>query len=396
MRIGLDARWIFGEISGIGAYTRELIRHLALLDHDNHYVIFFNSAALKDRLLEETGLERSDNFSACVLPFGLFSIANQLQLPRILMEQRLDVYHSPNYLIPLRAFPRNRPGRVRCVTNLHDLIPLIFPEYTPRSRKRRIFPLYRWLMLQVGMRSDIILTGSSSARNDIIRHLRIPPERMPAVLAIPDGVAARFKPAAPGARARSGTPADELGPGGQRGAKVILWVGRPDPYKNLAGLIAAFARLKHEAHFPAILRLAGSRDARYPEAGRLAAQLGVERDVVQTGYLTDDQLVREYQGADVFVLPSFYEGFGLPVLEAMACGTPVVCSRQGSLPEVAGDAALQVRPQDVPGLAEAIRRVLSEPALAADLAARGLRQAARFTWAATAQETLRAYWRALA
>jgi alpha-1,3-rhamnosyl/mannosyltransferase len=140
----------------------------------------------------------------------------------------------------------------------------------------------------------------------------------------------------------------------------------------------------------------GAKDPRYPEADQLAASLGVDREVIRTGYVSDDQLLAEYQQADVFVLPSLYEGFGLPVLEAMACGVPVICSNKGSLPEVAGDAALKVQPQDTLGLSEAIKRVLGDPRLANDMIARGLKQAAKFTWTVTAQETLRAYWQALA
>ncbi len=365
-----------------------MIRHLALADRENRYVLFFDDAARKERVLAAAGVAGADNFSACVVPFGLFSLANQWHLPRVLAAQRLDVFHCPNYLIPLRAFPRGQPGRIRCVTNLHDLIPLMFPEYAPHSRKRRLFPLYRWIMREVGRRSDVILTGSACARDDIIRHLGIPPARQANVLAIADGVAERFKPAPAGAPA---APA-----GSQAGARVILWVGRPDPYKNLAGLVTAFTRLKAAGGLPVTLRLVGALDPRYPEAGLLAAKLGVARDVVLTGYVSDDQLLEEYRRASVFVLPSRYEGFGLPVLEAMACGTPVICSNRASLPEVAGDAALQVDPDDLPGLAEALARVLENPRLAGDMAARGLRQAAAFTWTATARKTLRAYWQALA
>ncbi|MBU4200573.1 MAG: glycosyltransferase family 4 protein [Verrucomicrobia bacterium] len=393
MRIGIDARWIFREMTGIGTYTRELIRNLVVLDKYNHYVIFFNDEKLKNRLIDDTGLGPAENFSACVVPFGLFSITNQWYMPQILAEQRIDVYHSPNYLIPLRAFPRNQPGQIRCVTSIHDLIPLVFPEYAPRSRKRRLSPLYHWIMHQVGTRSDIILTGSQSARDDILLHLRIPPEREQSVMSIPDGVSSRFKPL-PQDTSSSGAGPDFI-PGTHRGARVILWVGRPDPYKNLTGLIEAFARLREQCRFPVVLRLVGPKDPRYPEAAQLAAKLGVERDVVWTGYVTDDQLVREYQQADVFILPSRYEGFGLPVLEAMACGIPVICSNKGALPEVAGDAALKVQPQDILGLSEAMKRILTDHRLAEDMVARGFQQASKFTWTVTAQKTLDAYWKAL-
>jgi len=135
----------------------------------------------------------------------------------------------------------------------------------------------------------------------------------------------------------------------------------------------------------------GPKDRRYPEASRRAASLGVADAVTWLGYLPDDRLVSEYQNADVFVQPSWYEGFGLSVLEAFACGTPVICSNKGSLPEVAGGAALIVQPQDMIGLTEAMRRVLTDFRLARDMRERGLRQAQKFTWEATARMTLEAY-----
>lgn len=386
MKVGIDARWIFKEVSGIGAYTRELIRQLALLDRDNEFVIFFNDAELRKRTADETALSAARNFGTYLLPFDLFSLRNQLRLPKILADLHIDVFHSTNYMIPLRAFPRNRPGRIRCVTTIHDLIPLVFPEYAPRSKKNRFFPLYRWIMHQVGMRSDIIITGSKSARDDVVQHLRIPAEREAAVLTIHDGVDARFRPRA--AAAAQGGP--------RAGTQTVLWVGRPDPYKNVTGLIEAFARLRENGRAPVKLRLIGPEDDRYPEGRRLAQELGVEADIEWVGYVSDARLVQEYQRADVFVLPSRYEGFGLPVLEAMACGVPVICSNKGSLPEIAGEAALKVQPQDIVGLSEAMKRVLADGRMADDMRARGLQQAAKFTWAATARQTLDAYWKALA
>ncbi|MFH1476651.1 MAG: glycosyltransferase family 1 protein [Verrucomicrobiota bacterium] len=380
MKIGIDARWIFKELSGIGAYTRELIRHLARLERTHKFVIYFNDPALRDRTVAETGLDHASNFSARLLPFGLFSIRNQLRLPSLLAEDALDVFHSTNYMIPLRAFPRGKPGRIRCVTTIHDLIPLMFPGYAPRAWKRRFFPLYRWLMREVAARSDLVITDSQSAHDDVIRHLRLAPER---VLAIPLGVAPRFQPS---------VQTDV----GARAAQKILWVGRADPYKNLTGLIEAFAALRKQYHLPLELRIVGPRDRRYPEASRLVANLGIEDAVTWLGYLSDDCLANEYQDADVFVQPSWFEGFGLPVLEAFACGTPVICSNKGSLPEVAGGAALTVQPQDIIGLTEAMRRVLTDFHLAQDMRARGLRQARKFTWEATAQMTLEAYQKAMA
>jgi len=144
------------------------------------------------------------------------------------------------------------------------------------------------------------------------------------------------------------------------------------------------------------LRIVGPKDRRYPEASRRAAGLDIATAVKWLGYLPDDRLLSEYQNADVFVQPSWYEGFGLPVLEAFACGTPVICSNKGSLPEMAGGAALIVQPQDMIGLTEAMRRVLTDSRLARDMSARGLRQAQKFTWEATARMTLATYNKAMA
>ncbi len=388
MKIGIDARWIFKELSGIGSYTRELIRHLSRLEREHQFLIYFNDPLLRDRTVAETELGQAPNFSTRLLPFGLFSIRNQLHLPGLLNEAALDIFHSPNYMIPLRAFPRNRPGRIRCVTTIHDLIPLMFPGYAPRAWKRRFFPLYRWLMHEVAMRSDLVLTDSQSAQNDVVRHLHLPPEK---VLAIPLGVEPRFQPAA---RAQAG--GTGWAPGGAKAKHTILYVGRADPYKNLAVLIEAFAALRQQCKLPVELRIVGPPDRRYPEAAQRAARLGVEDALTWLGYLSDDDLVSEYQHADVFVQPSWYEGFGLPVLEAFACGTPVICSNKGSLPEVAGGAALIVQPQDMIGLTEALRRVLTDERLAQDLRERGLRQAQKFAWEVTARLTLEAYKKAAA
>ena len=383
MKIGIDARWIFKELSGIGSYTRELIRHLARLERTHKFVIYFSDPVLRDRTVAETDLGHAPNFSTCLLPFGLFSIRNQLRLPGLLTEAALDVFHSTNYMIPLRAFPRGRSGRIRCVTTIHDLIPLMFPAYAPRAWKRRLFPLYRWLMHEVARRSDLVITDSRSARDDVVRHLHLRPER---VLAIPLGVLPKFQPPA-----RTDTGVTGWTPGSARAKQTILWVGRADPYKNLVGLIEAFAALRKQYQLPVELRIVGPKDRRYPEASRRAAGLGIAAAVTWLGYLPDDCLLSEYQHADVFVQPSWYEGFGLPVLEAFACGTPVICSNKGSLPEVADGAALIVQPQDMIGLTEAMRRVLTDLRLARDMSARGLRQARKFSWEATARMTLAAY-----
>ncbi len=231
-------------------------------------------------------------------------------------------------------------------------------------------------MIEVGMRADIILADSNTSKTDVVRELAIPKSRTPSVVVVPAGVSPEYQP---GAR-RTG------------GKRTILYVGRLDPYKNVTGLVEAFAQVRKALPEADVgLRIIGPPDARYPEARQAAVRLGVESSLEWAGYVDEAGLVAAYQQADVFALLSKYEGFGLPVLEAMACGTPVVCSNRASLPEVAGDAALLVDPEQMSDAAAAITRVLREEPLAASLRERGLRQAAKFTWTRTAAMTLMAY-----
>ena len=374
-RIAIDARWVFRELSGIGRYTLELLRQLAEAGAPHRYWVLVRDAERRAFIEREAGLAGRAEFTFAELPHGPFSPAGQFAAARWLRAQKIDVYHSTNFMVPLPAFPRRRPHAVTCVCNIHDLIPLVHPEFTPRALKTRFFPVYRVLMHEIARRTDTVVTGSASARDDIVRLLGIAPAR---IAVAPDGVSARY---APGGEK----------PSVRGGPKTVLYVGRSDPYKNLPGLVAAFARLVRAGGVDARLRIVGPPDARYPEAGEAARRLGVADRVEWTGYLDDAGLLRAYQDADVLALLSRYEGFGLPVLEAMACGTPVVCSNAASLPEVAGNAARLVAPDDEAGAAAALRDVLTNPAEAARLRAAGLAQAAKFSWRAAADAVLRVY-----
>jgi len=392
MKIAIDARWIFREISGIGHYTRELIRHLALLDRNNEYVLFFDNASVRDRTVAETNMNDAHNFTTQILAYGVFSVRSQALFPLVLTRNSVDVFHSTNYMIPFLAFPRHKRGKMKCVATIHDVIPMIFPDHAPKSRKARFYPLYRRVMLETGARADTIIVDSRTSKTDVIRHLLIPASEEDKVRSVYCGVSERFHPLETDTpRASSGRGAADSGPGSQGNPKKILYVGRTDPYKNLTALIRAFAKARERCPFPVALTVAGFADTRYPAARRVAAQLRIESEVNWTGYLSDDELVSAYRSADLLVHPSRYEGFGLQVVEAMASGLPVICSSAGSLPEVAGDAAVMVDPDDPDGLAEKITEVLTDETLAHRMAEKGLRQADKFTWSRTAAETLEAY-----
>lgn len=339
------------------------------MNHTHRVTLLFACAEVLERTRARTRFDANPLFSARLFPHGPFSPASQMLLPGLLAAGGFEVFHSTNFMMPLLP-----AGRTRVAVTIHDLIPLLFPDHAPRSKKTRLFPLYRALMRAIGRRADLIVTVSEATRRDVLRELRIAPARAHRVVSIPEGVEPAYRPA----------------PRAPRTEKRILYVGRRDPYKNLPLLVEALALVRARG-IPARLQVIGPPDARYPEAPQRAASLGLEGVIDWTGYVTPEALIDAYQQADVFCLPSRYEGFGLTVLEAMACGTPVVCSNSGSLPEVAGDAARLTaidRPEPV---ADALAAVLMDDALAARLAARGLAQAARFSWDRTAQETLRAY-----
>ena len=375
MRIAIDTRWIFRELSGVGQVAQQLVRELARSDTEDEFVLLFAREDLCERTRRVTAFSSNPRFSAVTVPYGVFSPRSQLALPRLLKRHGIEVYHAPNYLIPYLAFPRDRPGRIRCVVTIHDVIPLLFPDHAPRSRKARFYPLYRGLMRETARRADVLTTVSEASRRDIIEQLAVPADREQDVVVIQNGVQA---PDAPAGQTPDGPP-------------LLLYVGRFDPYKNVPLLVRVFAQLR-SGSFPDLrLRVIGPPDPRYPEARDLARELGVTEAIDWSGYVADEALARAFREAAVLVLPSRYEGFGLPVLEAMAAGTPVVCTRAGALPEVAGDAAVLVEPDDADALAAALTRVLTDEAKRTRLREAGLERVQQFTWERTAGEMLAAY-----
>ncbi len=383
MKIAIDARWIFPEISGIGVYTRELLANLAKLESPHTFLAYFDDPALCARTVAEAGLAQAPHIETKVVPWSLFSLRNQAAMGGQLKHDGVRVFHSPNYMIPLPPFPRRRSGQIRCITTIHDMIPMVFRDHAPASRKAKLFPIYAALMREIGRRSDLITTVSECSKRDILTHLQMPTTRAADIHVVPNGISERYCP--------DPALAPNRGKDDPARVRTILYVGRADPYKNVTMLVEAFDALAHQLPFPVRLLIAGSRDERYPEAEQRAVTLGRGEQVTWTGYLSDAQLLRTYQSADVLAHPSRYEGFGLQVGEAMRCGLPVVASRGGSVPEVAGDAAILLDPDDTAGFTAALRRVLTEPALAEGMIARGHARVAAFTWRSNAQTMMSIY-----
>lgn len=370
----LDGRTAQPHFPGIGRYVTHLAaglipllaadERLTILFHPRHPLILPTSARVVLLPVEAS-------------PFGL---AQQWQVPRLLRRLHADLYHSAYIVMPYAP-------RTPTVLTVYDVIPLLFPEQS--SVRARL--IARWANRLALRTACVVLAISDATRRDYIRHLGVPPGK---IVTIPPAAEFGGRETAgrqPGAGVGGRAPGSAVTPHAPHNARYVLYLGSNKPHKNLVRLIEAFSRVPDHT---VRLVIAGAWDARYPEARRCAEALDLTDRIVFRGPVAEAELAALYAGAALFVFPSLYEGFGLPVLEAMACGAPVVCANTSSLPEVAGDAALQVDPLDVDALATAMARVLADPALAADLRARGLRQAARFSWAQTAQRTLEIYRRA--
>lgn len=276
--------------------------------------------------------------------------------------------------------PRLRPA----VVTVHDIVPFLVRHDEEQSTFRHpLDVLFDGLAMSGLKRANALISVSEFTKRTIVETFGYAPER---IWVVPNGVAHEtFSPqAVPSAfRDRYGL---------QDGCRYLLYVGSENPRKNLPRLLQAFARVRQEMPEVRLIKI-GSPE--YTEQARLLrAQIqamGLEEEVRFVEHVSDQDLALFYNAADLFVFPSLYEGFGLPPLEAMACGTPVVCSNAASLPEVVGDAAVTVDPYDVDALADAMHRVLADPELREDLRARGLARARQFTWERTARETLAVY-----
>lgn len=358
----LDGRTATPHFPGIGRYVRNLVAAMpAYLEQDERLYILSPNG-------EQPG---PDHPRVCYVPAAPspFSVQQQWQVPRLIRRSAPDarVYHSAYYLMPYRA-------GVPTVVTLHDLIGLVMPE-TVSPRARRFFKLTVWLALRA---AQAVIVGATDTRTDLINHFNVPTER---ITVIPYAPAPRFQPQSSAAINAARTALD-LPP------QYLLYFGINKPHKNLVRLVEAHAKLPDSA--PPLV-IGGAWDERYPEAKQRAAALELGDRVRFIGRVDDEHLPALYAGSTLFVFPSLYEGFGLPVVEAMACGAPVICANSPGLRDAAGDAGLRVDPHNTELLAATIQRVLDDQDLRATLQARGLAHAQSLTWVGAAKATLDVY-----
>ncbi|MBI2953590.1 MAG: glycosyltransferase family 4 protein [Chloroflexi bacterium] len=377
MRIGIDYTAAVNQGAGIGRFVRGLIDSLASLDHNNEYVLFYSYRG-QDK--PTVPVASHPNFRECAVPISnrlLTIIWHRLgiPIPVELITGQVDVFHSPDFVLP----PVRRAAKVLTV---HDLSFLLFPECAEEGLRSY---LERAVPASVA-RANIITADSANTKNDLVCLLDASPDKVEVVYG---GVEDRFRPLNGNGEALSAT-RRKFG----LSYPFILSVGVIEPRKNLKRLVEAYALLKSRAGFQHKLVIAGRKGWLYDAVFRRVEDLKLSKDVVFLGPIPDADLVALYNLADVFVYPSLYEGFGLPPLEAMACGTPVVSSNSSSLPEVVGDAGLMAPPEDVEAIADAIERVVFDSALANELRARGLVKAKQFTWYRAAEKIMSVYLRA--
>jgi glycosyltransferase involved in cell wall biosynthesis len=364
MRVAIDARKLHD--FGIGTYIRNLLRHLARIDRDTEYVLLSRDADLEG--LRQLG----ENFRPVRESSRNYSFREQIHIPYLLARERPNVYHAPHYVLP-PAVP------CRSVVTIHDTIHLMFPQYLPN---RGAYVYAKSLMWAAARRSDRILTVSESSKRDIIHYFNIAPEKIVVVYNALDERFGLEPDPAEIARVRERFQLEH---------GFVLYVGNIKPHKNLVRLIEAFDGLRRDGFEDLKLLIIGDEISKWPALRRAVHRHKLHKHVRFLGFQSDDTLASLYRLAAVFVFPSLYEGFGLPPLEAMASGTPVVTSNVSSLPEVAGDAAVLVDPYDADAIRDGIKRVLTDPALREDLRRKGLQRAQEFSWERSVARTREIY-----
>ena len=353
MRIGIDARKLHD--FGIGTYIRNLLRQLARLDHDTEFVLFCRP--------EDAGTLGSlgANFRPVVERAGNYSAAEQIHIPLAVKRERVTLFHAPHYVLPVL---------VPCpsVVTIHDCIHLMFPQYLPN---RLALAYARTSIALAARRATRIMTVSETSKRDIIKFFGTPPSKIDVIYNAYDDRFGIVPPEEDLERVRERF---------QLHDPFVLYAGNVKPHKNLERLIDAFHLVRQRGLPNLKLVLIGDEISKYAVLRRAVHRHQLHKYVRFLGYLPEDTLAHMYRLASVFVFPSLYEGFGLPPLEAMASGTPVVTSNVSSLPEVAGDAALLVDPYDPSAIADGIHRVLTDDALRATMRVKGLARAHQFSW----------------
>jgi glycosyltransferase involved in cell wall biosynthesis len=365
VNIGIDARaarWYRG--TGIGTYTYQLIYNINMMDKLNRYLLFLPDENISDlnpgdnidiRMISE---DKKENFW------------EEVDIPNILTNTGIDVYHVPQNGIGLPK-DKNCPF----VITLHDVIPYRMPE----TVGPQFYEIYTREIPEIVPVCDGIITVSNYSRDDIAKAVNFPKEKIYVThLAAEDIYYPQNKKVCREFVKNKYGIED----------KFILYVGGFSPRKNIKGLIQAFSTIKGKIEEPCKLVILGKKGRSYYDYRDLAHSLHLKDDVIFTGYVPVEELPVFYNAASIFCYPSFYEGFGLPPLEAMACGTPTISSNVTSMPEILGDDAIYIDPHNVDDMAEKLLNLIEDENLQEEMALKGLKRSAMYSWKRTAVETI--------
>jgi glycosyltransferase involved in cell wall biosynthesis len=371
MKIAIDIRTILPTRSGVGNYVLHLIENLLRVDSGSTYYFISRPENLTFfENLGKQGVPLFTIFSHENHPLG--DLWEHFILPLRLKKFGVEIFHGPASLIPFRK------ENYRVVVTIHDLVAFLFPNTIPLKYGAYM----RYLLRYAVRRADRIISVSAHTREDLIRILKVPPEKISVVHEAPTPLfrALDRQWAREQLQTRYGLK-----------KKFIYHLGNIEPRKNLIVLLQAFGQVCRQINNEYVLVLSGQPGWLTGSLQRFLARYPFKERIIFTGYVPREDLPLFMNGAEMFVFPSLYEGFGLPVLEAMHCGTPVISSNRSSIPEIVGPAALLIDPEDPSALAEMIVYLIRHPDQREKMRALGLEQAARFTWEEAALKTLAVY-----
>jgi glycosyltransferase involved in cell wall biosynthesis len=366
-RIGIDFHVASGIYQGVRTYLTNLIDSMLKLRSELDYFIYA-------RNLEELSHWEKNNTNVTLkkLPgaSGRFNLL--MGFPFCAIRDNLSLFHS-QYVLPL-LMP------CKSVLTIHDILFESHPEFFPETHRR----LLKFFIPFSAKRANRIISVSEFTKKEIIKYYRVPEEK---ITVIYEGASDRFAPI---------NDRDMIVSVVQKHGikkKYVLFVGRIEPRKNIVGLLHAFVHIRNKGMKDYCIVIVGNQDKIFQENELFnkIKELNLESDVIFTGGVSEEDLPVLYNGAEVLVYPAFAEGFGLPVLEAMSCGTPVITSNTTSLPEVTADAAILINPHSSGEIGQAMEKILSDPALRREYASRGLQRAKTFSWADAAKKTIEVY-----